>query len=143
VDKCKPLPAGDTRAGGALRGGADRPAAGVRAARAGALLGRAVQVDRIEPTLKPSVSKRLKLQCDILLSTSASTFNLRRYTSASASAAAFAFSLGGGGGGGEFGLGAVGGKRKAAEDPSLDARAAVVRALTPVRRCRLTLSDPR
>jgi len=41
--------------------------------------GRAVQVDPIEPKLKLPGTKRLKLKCDILLSTSAFKFNLRRY----------------------------------------------------------------
>jgi hypothetical protein len=43
-------------------------------------LGRAVQVDPIKPKLKPPGTKRLKLNCDVLLSTSAFKFNLRRYT---------------------------------------------------------------
>ena len=45
------------------------------------LLGKAVQVDPIKPkpTLKPPGTKRLKLQCVELLSTSAFKFNLRRY----------------------------------------------------------------
>jgi hypothetical protein len=38
-----------------------------------------VQVDPIKPKLKPPGTKRLKLKCDILLSTSAFKFNLRRY----------------------------------------------------------------
>jgi hypothetical protein len=42
--------------------------------------GRAVQVDPIRPTLKPTGTKRLKLNCDVLLSTSAFEFNLRRYS---------------------------------------------------------------
>ena len=42
-------------------------------------LGRAVQVDPIKPTLKAPGTKRLKLWCDILLSTSFK-INLRRYT---------------------------------------------------------------
>jgi hypothetical protein len=42
--------------------------------------GKAVQVDPIKPTLKAPGSERLKLNCDILLSTSAFSFNLRRYT---------------------------------------------------------------
>jgi len=44
--------------------------------------GRAVQVDRIKPMLKPPGTKLLKLNCDILLSTSAFKFKLRRYTQA-------------------------------------------------------------
>jgi ABC-type oligopeptide transport system ATPase subunit len=46
-------------------------------------IGRAVQVDPIKLKLKPPGTKRLKLNCDVLLSTSAFEFNLRRYTSAS------------------------------------------------------------
>ena len=42
--------------------------------------GRAVQVDPIKPKLKPPGTKRLKLNCDILVSSSAFEFNLRRYT---------------------------------------------------------------
>jgi len=38
-----------------------------------------VQVDPIKPKLKPPGTKRLKLTCDILLSTSAFRLNLRRY----------------------------------------------------------------
>jgi len=43
-------------------------------------LGRAVQVDPITPKLKPPGTQHLKLNCDILLSTSAFKFNSRRYT---------------------------------------------------------------
>jgi hypothetical protein len=39
-----------------------------------------VQVDPIKPKLKMPRSKRLKLNCDVLLSTSAFKFNLRRFT---------------------------------------------------------------
>jgi len=42
--------------------------------------GRAVQADPIKSTLKPTGSKRLKVSCDILLSTSAFIFNLCRYS---------------------------------------------------------------
>jgi len=45
----------------------------------GGLLGRVVQVDLMKPKLKPPRTKRSKLKCDILLSTSAFKFNLRRY----------------------------------------------------------------
>jgi hypothetical protein len=38
-----------------------------------------VQVDPSKLKLKPPGTKRLKLMCDILLSTSAFKFNLRRY----------------------------------------------------------------
>jgi len=38
-----------------------------------------VQVDPLKPKLKPSGTKRLKLYCDMLLSTCAFNFNLRRY----------------------------------------------------------------
>jgi hypothetical protein len=44
-------------------------------------LGKAVQVDPINPKLKPPGTNCLKLKCDILLSTSAFKFNLRRYDS--------------------------------------------------------------
>ena len=43
-------------------------------------LGRAVQVDTIKPTLKPPGTKHLELKCDILLSSFAFKFHLRRYT---------------------------------------------------------------
>jgi hypothetical protein len=46
-------------------------------------LGRAVQIDPMKPMLKPPRTKRLKLKCDILLSSYSFKFNLRRYTSAS------------------------------------------------------------
>ena len=38
-----------------------------------------MQVDPIKPKLKSPGTKRLKLDCDVLLSTSAFKFNLRRY----------------------------------------------------------------
>ena len=41
--------------------------------------GRAVQIDPIKPTLQRTGNKRLKLKCDMLLSTSAFKFNLRCY----------------------------------------------------------------
>jgi hypothetical protein len=41
--------------------------------------GRAVQLDPIKPTLKPTGTKRLKLKWEMLLSISAFKFNLRRY----------------------------------------------------------------
>jgi len=44
-------------------------------------LGRAVQVDPIKPTLKPTGTKRLKLKWDEVLSSFAFKFNLRRYSS--------------------------------------------------------------
>ena len=43
-------------------------------------LGRAVQVESMNPTLKAPGSERLKLECHMLLSTSAFKFNLRRYS---------------------------------------------------------------
>jgi hypothetical protein len=43
---------------------------------------RAVQVDPIKPELKPPGTKRLILNIDILLSTSAFKIDLRRYTKA-------------------------------------------------------------
>jgi len=45
--------------------------------------GRAVQVDPVKPMLKPPGTKHLKLKCDILLSTSAFRFHLRRYSTGS------------------------------------------------------------
>ena len=42
--------------------------------------GRVVQVDPIKPKLKAPEHKRLKLECDILLSTAAFKFKLRRYS---------------------------------------------------------------
>ena len=44
--------------------------------------GQAVQVDPIKPKLKPPGIKRLKLNCDVLLSTSAFKINLRHYIQA-------------------------------------------------------------
>jgi len=44
--------------------------------------GRAVQVDPIKPTLKPPGTKRLKLECDGLLSNFGFKFSSRRYTMA-------------------------------------------------------------
>ena len=38
-----------------------------------------MQVDPIKPTLKAPGPKRLKLKCDVLLSTFAFKFHLRRY----------------------------------------------------------------
>jgi hypothetical protein len=46
--------------------------------------GRAVRVDPIKSMLKAPGTKRLKLICAILLSTSAFKFNLRRYIKAAA-----------------------------------------------------------
>jgi hypothetical protein len=42
--------------------------------------GRAVQVDPMKPKLKPPGTKRSKLKCDMLLSTSAFNFNLHHYS---------------------------------------------------------------
>ena len=47
-------------------------------------LGRAVQADPIKHKFKPPGTKRLQLNCDVLLSTSAFKINLRRYTLAAA-----------------------------------------------------------
>ena len=49
-----------------------------------------MQADPINSKLQPPESKRLKLNCDALLSSSAFKFNLRRYTAACASTAAAA-----------------------------------------------------
>ena len=51
-----------------------------------------MQVDRIGPKLKPPRTKRLKLKCDIVLSTSAFKFNLRRYNEVEKAARAAQFS---------------------------------------------------
>jgi len=58
-----------------------------------------VQIDPIKPKLKPPGTKRLKLNCDELLSTSAFKFNLRRYN------LEYSTGRGGGGGGGGRGYG--------------------------------------
>jgi bis(5'-adenosyl)-triphosphatase len=42
--------------------------------------GRAAQVDPMKPKLKPPGTKRLKVKCDVLLSTFAFKFSLRRFT---------------------------------------------------------------
>jgi len=47
-----------------------------------ASVGRCKLNDPMKPKVKPPETKRLKLKCDILLSTSAFKFNLRRYASA-------------------------------------------------------------
>ena len=39
-----------------------------------------MQVEPMKPMLKALGNERLKLKCDIMLSNSAFTFNLRRYT---------------------------------------------------------------
>jgi len=65
VDKCKPLEDG----GDGGEDGVDYDG-----------LGRTVQVDPLKPKLKPPGTRRLKLKCDTLLSTSAFKFYLRRYT---------------------------------------------------------------
>ena len=56
----------------------------------GTAFGKAVQVDPVKPKLKTLGTKRLKLQCDILLSTSAFKFNLRRYNPATTTATTMA-----------------------------------------------------
>jgi hypothetical protein len=45
-----------------------------------------VQVDPVKSKMKPPGTKRLKLNCDILLSTFAFQVSLRRYTTAAAAA---------------------------------------------------------
>ena len=67
VDECKPLVEG-----AAPRAGPRRDPGHAR--------GRAVQVDLMKHMLKAPGTKRFKLQCGILLSTFAFTFNLRRHT---------------------------------------------------------------
>ena len=46
-------------------------------------------MDPIKPNLKPPGTKRLKLNCDVLLSTSALEFNLRRYNVAKTNVGSF------------------------------------------------------
>ena len=79
MNECKPLGYGDGAAGGAGAGVSDDSRH---------VHGRAVQGAPMKPQLKPPGTQRLKLNCDILLSTSAFKFNLRRYNTASLSSAA-------------------------------------------------------
>jgi len=72
VDECKPLAQGG--GGGDPREIRDGAGGGCAAD------GRAVQVDPMTPKLKPPGTKRLRLKCDIPLSTSAFKLNLRRYS---------------------------------------------------------------
>jgi hypothetical protein len=68
-----------------------------------------VQVDPMNPKLKPPGTKRLKLKCDILLSTSGFKLNLRRYKEVDVAVAASASVVGGSvGGAGGAGAGAAG-----------------------------------
>ena len=78
MNECKPLPGGGRRAA--------RPAGGRGAVRARAYQGRAVQVDPIKPKLKAPGTKRLKLNCGMLLSTCGFKFSLRCYTKGHAAA---------------------------------------------------------
>ena len=85
--------AGDARgarrcrdSGGSGSGGGGKCAAGGSGCQSGDGHGRAVQVDPLKPMLKPPGTKRLKLNYDILLSTSAFKFNLRCYTMATEAA---------------------------------------------------------
>ena len=119
-----------------------------------------MQIDPIKPMLKPPGTKHLKLKCDILHSTFAFNFYLRRYSkgargegggggdSAAAAAAAAAARKSGGGG-------AAGSKSAANPAPGLAAaaRAAAARKNPDelrqrmddikVGRCRFTLSNLR
>jgi hypothetical protein len=61
-----------------LERGIRRDLAAGRGRRVGAP-GKAVQVEPMKSKLKPPGTKRLKLNCDVLLSTSAFTIKLRRY----------------------------------------------------------------
>jgi len=49
----------------------------------------------MKPKLKPPGTRRLKLKCDVLLSTSAFKFNLRRYTKADVCDSSSSFLQGG------------------------------------------------
>ena len=78
MEECKPLTVGAAdRAPHPPPTGIIQPAAVLCHLRA--TQGWAVQVDPINLTLKPRGTKRLKLKREILLSTSAFKFNLRRY----------------------------------------------------------------
>ena len=82
MGKCKPLHVGPvTRWGTVVQSGCAGHVASLAPARCPGQ-GRAVQVNPIIPKLKPPGTKLLKLNCDELLSTSAITFNSRRYTKA-------------------------------------------------------------
>ena len=69
MDECKPLRDGPRRGATVPVVQRQRPL----------LRGRAVQLDPIKPKWKQPVIKRLKLNCDKLLSTFAFEFNMRRY----------------------------------------------------------------
>jgi len=92
VDECEPLVGG---AGGAVRGGPrhgwyhpepERAQDCRRRCLGGQ--GGAVQADAVKTKLKLPGNERLKLTCDILLSTSTFKFTLRSYTKGVAAAAA-------------------------------------------------------
>ena len=72
MNECKPLQQDLLP----VRGLPQRPQPAARLARPGM----PVPIDPIKPELKPPGTKRLKLKCDALLSTSAFKFKLRRYT---------------------------------------------------------------
>ena len=55
-----------------------------------------MQVDPIKSKLKTPGTKRLKPNCDILLSTSAFKFNMRRYSLVSASSLVYSYVIAGG-----------------------------------------------
>jgi len=80
VDECEPLGQGGCGADHVLCGGGGGGGRVLRGAGRGGQRGRAVQVHPMKSKLKPPGTKRLKLKCDIMLSTSAFKFNLRRYS---------------------------------------------------------------
>jgi hypothetical protein len=83
-----------------------------------------VQVDPIKPTLKPPGTKRLKLNCDVLLRNFAFNYNLRRYNEEEVD--------GIGGDGGDGGEGGKGTGEATDDNANADASASAdVNALPP------------
>ena len=93
-----------------------------------------MQVDPIKTQLKPPGTKRLKLKCDVLLSTSAFRLSWRRYTEAAAA----------GEGAAAAPPPAAEGEEGAAAPPEERTEDEIAAsAAAKVGRCRLTLSNPR
>ena len=85
MDECKPLEGGQRRAEGAAKAQlhhdtGDCRVLGAPADQEDLARGRAVEVDAINPMLKPPGTQRLKLKHDEVPSNFAFNFNLRRYT---------------------------------------------------------------
>jgi len=87
VDECKPLPPGTPRSKRLLTDHGSNVLLFMTGH------GEAVQVDRIKPKLKPPGTNRLELNYDILPSTTAFKFNLRRYTTGGTSSSSSRTSL--------------------------------------------------